>query len=41
MKQKFVYAVCGTVVAVFLVGCSGISALLKSGQPELIYSKAL
>lgn len=41
MKQKFVYAVCGTVVAVFLVGCSGINALLKSGQPELIYSKAL
>ena len=41
MKQKFLYAVCGAVVAVALVGCSGINALLKSGQPELIYSKAL
>ena len=41
MKQKFLYALCAVAAAVALSGCSGINALLKSGQPELIYSKAL
>ena len=41
MKQTFSYAVCGAVLAALLAGCSGINALIKSGQPELIYSKAL
>ena len=41
MKQTFSYAVCGAALAALLAGCSGINALIKSGQPELIYSKAL
>lgn len=41
MKQTFAYAFSAVVAAIFLSGCSGINALLKSGQPELIYSKAL
>ena len=41
MKQTFLYALCGVAVAIILGGCSGMNALLKSGQPELIYSKAL
>ena len=41
MKQTFSYALCAVAAAIFLSGCSGMNALLKSGQPELIYSKAL
>ena len=41
MKQTFLYALCGVAAAIILGGCSGRKALLKSGQPELIYSKAL
>ena len=41
MEQTFSYAVCGAALAALLAGCSGINALIKSGQPELIYSKAL
>lgn len=41
MKQTFLYALCGVAAVVILAGCSGMNALLKSGQPELIYSKAL
>ena len=41
MKQTFLYALCGVAAAIILGGCSGMHALLKSGQPELIYSKAL
>lgn len=41
MKQTFSYALCALAAALFLSGCSGMNALLKSGQPELIYSKAL
>ena len=41
MKQTFLYALCGLAAAIILGGCSGMNALLKSGQPELIYSKAL
>lgn len=41
MKQTFLYALCGVAAAIVLAGCSGMNALLKSGQPELIYSKAL
>ena len=41
MKQTFLYALCGVAAAIILGGCSGMNALLKSGQPELIYSKAL
>ena len=41
MKQTFSYALCAVAAAIFLCGCSGMNALLKSGQPELIYSKAL
>ena len=41
MKQTFLYALCGLAAAIILGGCSGMNALLKSGKPELIYSKAL
>ena len=41
MKQTFLYDLCGVAAAIILGGCSGMNALLKSGQPELIYSKAL
>lgn len=41
MKQTFLYALCGVATAVILGGCSGMNALLKSGKPELIYSKAM
>lgn len=41
MKQTFSYALCAVAAAVLLAGCSGINALLKSGQPDLIYSKAM
>ena len=41
MKQTFLYAVCGVILITAFSGCAGINALLKSGQPDLIYSKAL
>lgn len=41
MKQTFLNLLCGVAVAVILSGCAGINSLLKSGQPDLIYSKAL
>lgn len=41
MKQTFLYAVCGVILAAAFSGCAGINTLLKSGQPDLIYSKAM
>ena len=41
MKQTFLYALCGVAAAIIPGGGSGVNAPLKSGQPELIYSKAL
>lgn len=41
MKQTFLYTVCGVALACLLSGCAGINNLLKSGQPDLIYSKAM
>ncbi len=41
MKQTLLNAFCGVAAALLLGGCSGINALLKSGQPELIYSEAM
>ena len=40
MKQTFLYAVCGVILITAFSGCAGINALLKSGQPVLIYSQA-
>ncbi len=31
---------CGAIVVAAFCGCAGVNALLKSGQPDLIYSKA-
>lgn len=39
MKQTFLFAVCAA-TALILSGCGGLNAVLKSGQPELIYSAA-
>lgn len=41
MKKTFSYALCGVTAAILSAGCSGINALLKSGQPDLIYAKAM
>lgn len=41
MKKFLTYAVCGTALAAALGGCSGMNALLNSGQPDLIYAKAM
>lgn len=41
MKQTLLYTLCGVAITVILSGCAGINSLLKSGQPDLIYSKAL
>ncbi|MDE5707956.1 MAG: outer membrane protein assembly factor BamD, partial [Alistipes sp.] len=41
MKQILPYALCAAAIAVILSGCSGLNAVLKSGQPDQIYAKAL
>ncbi len=41
MKKTVLYLLCGVVAALASVGCGGINSLLKSGKPELIYSKAM
>lgn len=41
MKQTFLYALCGITLLVALSGCAGINNLLRSGKPDLIYSKAM
>lgn len=41
MKHIFSYAACAAVLALFLSGCSGVAALLRNGQPEAIYAKAM
>ena len=41
MKQSFSLLLCGALLAALLCGCSGINKVLKSGQPEQIYAKAL
>lgn len=41
MKQTFLYALCGITLLVVLSGCAGINNLLRSGKPDLIYSKAM
>ena len=41
MKQTFLYTLFGVAAAVILGGCAGINSLLKSGQPNLIYTKAM
>lgn len=41
MKQILSYLLCGTAAACLFGGCAGVNSLLKSGQPDLIYTKAL
>ena len=41
MKQNFLYALCAVAAAALFSSCGGINALLKSGQPDPIYAKAL
>ena len=41
MKRIFTLALCAFIAAATLSGCSGINALLKSGEPDKIYAKAL
>ena len=41
MKQTFYTPFADLAAAGILGGCSGMNALLKSGKPELIYSKAM
>ena len=41
MKQNFLYALCAVAATALFSSCGGINALLKSGQPDPIYAKAL
>ena len=41
MKQKFFYVMLAVVLITTFVGCSGINSLLKGGDPDQIYAKAL
>lgn len=41
MKQSFSHLLCGALLASLLYGCSGINKVLKSGDPEQIYTSAL
>lgn len=41
MKQIFSYLSVGAVLVALLSGCAGINQVLKSGDPEQIYAKAL
>lgn len=41
MKQSFVYTLCAVAAVALLGGCAGVNSLLKSGKPDLIYTKAL
>ncbi len=41
MKQTFRHAAAAILLALALSGCSGINALIKGGDPEKIYAKAI
>ncbi len=41
MKKSLSYALCAAAIAVIFSACSGINTLLKSGEPDKIYDKAL
>lgn len=41
MKQTIPHILCTAAIAFILSGCSGMNAVLKSGQPDRIYAKAL
>lgn len=41
MKQTIPHALCAAAIAVILSACSGMNAVLKSGQPDRIYARAL
>ena len=41
MKRIILYLISGLLFATTLAGCNGVSALLKSGEPDKIYAKAL
>lgn len=41
MKQTLLYALCAATATVLFSGCAGINSLLKSGKPDMIYTKAL
>lgn len=41
MKRAKLYAVCGTLLLFVSAGCGGLNSILRSGDPELVYDKAL
>ncbi len=41
MKKSWLYALTVVLFGTMLAGCSGVTALLKSGKPEDIYAKAM
>ncbi len=41
MKKTCLILLCGVLAAVLMGSCSGVNALLKSGQPDQVYDKAL
>ncbi len=41
MKQTFSHVLCVVALVLLFSGCAGVSSLLKSGKPDLIYAKAM
>ena len=41
MKRAKLYAACGAVALLIPAGCGGLTGILRSGDPELVYDKAL
>ncbi len=41
MKQTFSHVLCVVALVLLFSGCAGVNSLLKSGQPDQIYAKAM
>lgn len=41
MKKAKLYAVCGAILLFVSAGCGGLNGILRSGDPELVYNKAV
>lgn len=41
MKKTHAYVLCGMLLAMLATGCGGMTGILRSGNPELIYDKAM
>ncbi|MEG2612900.1 MAG: outer membrane protein assembly factor BamD [Alistipes sp.] len=41
MKRTRLYLLCGALLMSLLVGCAGVNSILRSGNPDMIYAKAM